>query len=137
MFTQMRLGLAAQRSRLTQRKEQGEKELPRFLTARDALEFATIEGASANGLDGKVGSLSPGKQADLVLLRKDRINVMPINDPVGAVVLGMDTGNVDSVFVAGEARKLNGQLVGVDLQRLTALALKSREYLASKLPRSP
>jgi len=103
-----------------------------LISARDVLEFATVEGARANGLESKTGSLTPGKEADVILLRKDRINVLPVNDPVGAVVLAMDTGNVDSVFVAGKARKLGGQLVGVDLQQIADEAIKSRQYLLSK-----
>ena len=47
------------------------------------------------------GSLEPGKQADIVVLRTDRPNIFPVNDPIGAVVWGMDTSNVDWVFVAG------------------------------------
>ena len=62
----------------------------RLLTTRDVLEMATIEGARANGLLHKTGTLTPGKQADMILLRTDMINVMPVNDPVGAIVLGMD-----------------------------------------------
>src|SRR5262249_42280784 len=127
MFTQMRLTLSLQRglipnptvsmphpgaSDASDGKKQGdEKPSSSLISARDVLEFATIEGARANGLDKKTGSLTPGKDADIILLRKDRINVAPVNDPVGAVVLGMDTGNVDSVFVAGEAKKLGGQLI--------------------------
>src|SRR5262249_62317918 len=85
------------------------------LTHRDVLEFATIEGARATGLDHKVGSITPGKQADLVLLRADRINVAPLIDPVTSAVVFADTSNVDSVFVAGKAVKRNGELVGHDL----------------------
>jgi len=133
MFTEMRLALSDQHMMLMVRKERGEPSLPARLSARDVLELATIEGARANGLESKIGSLAVGKQADVILLRKDRINVMPVNDPVGAVVLGMDTGNVDSVFVSGKARKLAGQLVGVDLKRLADQAVASRQYLASKV----
>jgi 5-methylthioadenosine/S-adenosylhomocysteine deaminase len=101
----------------------------KFISARDALEFVTIEGARANGLDKKTGSLTPGKEADIVLLRKDRINVLPVNNAVGAIVLAMDTGNVDSVFVGGKLMKANGQLVGVDLGKIAQQAEESREYL--------
>jgi cytosine/adenosine deaminase-related metal-dependent hydrolase len=82
------------------------------------LEYATIEGARANGLGDQVGSLTPGKQADFVMLEGRALNVAPINDPVGAVVLGMDTSNVDSVFVAGRPLKWQGKLLGVDVERL-------------------
>ncbi len=107
----------------------GKENLPPLLTARDVLEFATIEGARANGLTGKVGTLTPGKEADVILLRTDQINIVPVNDPVGAVVWGMDTSNVDSVFVAGNALKRNGRLVNVDLDRVGKLAHESRDYV--------
>jgi cytosine/adenosine deaminase-related metal-dependent hydrolase len=132
MFSQMRTVLALQRALLFQRGLGGEDNLPRFLTARDALEFATIEGARANGLDHKVGSLTPGKDADIIMLNTDRINVMPINDPIGAVVWGMDTSNIDSVFVAGKAMKRHGELIGVDLSRLSTLVYEARDYVIKK-----
>ena len=66
------------------------------------------------------------------MLRTDRVNVFPINDPIGAVVWGMDTGNVDSVFVAGKALKRNGQLLNVDLDRVRKLATESRDYVIAK-----
>jgi cytosine/adenosine deaminase-related metal-dependent hydrolase len=93
------------------------------------LEFATIEGARANALQDRVGTLTPGKQADIILLRTDRLNVMPLNDPIGAVVMGMDTSNVDSVFIAGDAKKQNGALVGVDLNAVQKMATESRDYV--------
>jgi cytosine/adenosine deaminase-related metal-dependent hydrolase len=132
MFTQMRSAISLQRVLLFDRKLRGEEDLPPFLTARDVLEFTTIEGARANGLDHKVGTLTPGKEADIVMLRTDRANVFPINDPIGAVVWGMDTGNVDSVFVAGKALKRNGQLLGVDLNRIRKMAYESRDYVVAK-----
>ena len=66
------------------------------------------------------------------MLRTDRPNIFPINDPIGAVVWGMDTSNVDSVFVAGKALKRNGQLLGVDLNRVRKLAYESRDYVVAK-----
>ena len=80
--------------------------MPAPLTTRDLIEFATIEGARANGLESKVGSLTPGKEADIIMLRTDRVNVFPINDPIGAVVWGMDTSNVDSVWIGGKAKNV-------------------------------
>ncbi len=132
MFTQMRTVLSLQRALLFNRVFMGENNLPPLLTARDALEFATIEGARANGLEDRVGTLTPGKEADIIMLRTDRINVMPVNDPIGAVVWGMDTSNVDSVFVAGKAMKRNGELVGVDLNCVQKLVYESRDYVVRK-----
>jgi len=102
------------------------------ITMRDVLEYATIEGARANGLEGKVGTLTPGKQADIILLRTDRMNVTPLNDPVAAVVTGMDTSNVDSVFIAGRAMKRDGKLLHVDWPAVRRLAEESRDYVVEK-----
>jgi cytosine/adenosine deaminase-related metal-dependent hydrolase len=139
MFTQMRATLSLQRALVFERVLAGEGHVPAFLTARDALEFATIEGARANGLDHKIGTLTPGKEADVIMLDGNRINVMPINDPIGAVVWGMDTSNVDSVFVAGKALKRNGKLLCDDLKRIDKLVYESRDYVVRtsgfKLPK--
>jgi cytosine/adenosine deaminase-related metal-dependent hydrolase len=138
MFTQMRSVISLQRVLIFDQALRGKTNLPSYLNARDVLEFATIEGARANGLADKTGSLTPGKEADVIMLRTDRINVVPVNDPIGAVVWGMDTGNVDSVFIAGKAMKRNGQLLNVDLKRVARLVNESRDYVVStsafKLP---
>src|SRR5207342_652494 len=86
------------------------------LTHRDVLEFATVEGAKACALEDKVGSLTPGKQADIVLLNTNAINTAPVLDPIATIVTFADTSNVDSVFVAGNAVKRDGKLVGVDMK---------------------
>jgi 5-methylthioadenosine/S-adenosylhomocysteine deaminase len=132
MFTQMRSVIALQHALVFDQVLAGKRGVPDLLTSRDVLEFATIEGARANGLEDKVGTLTPGKEADVIMLRTDRINVMPINDPIGAVVWGMDTSNVDSVFVAGKALKRDGQLVGVDLNRIQKLVYESRDYVVKE-----
>ena len=74
-----------------------------------------------------MGTLTPGKEADIVLLRADRLNVWPLNNAPGAVVTLMDTSNVDSVFIAGKVMKWRGSLVGVDAARVLHLAQESRE----------
>jgi len=129
MFTQMRAAISLQRALIFDQKLHGKENLPDFLNARDVLEFATIEGARANGLEDKVGTLTPGKEADVIMLSTDKINIMPINDPIGSVVWGMDTSNVDSVFVAGRALKRNGQLIGVDQDRVKNLVYASRDHV--------
>jgi cytosine/adenosine deaminase-related metal-dependent hydrolase len=132
LFTQMRAVFTLQRMLALNQPRAKEVPQPKLLTARDVIEFATIEGARANHLDGKVGTLTPGKQADIVMLRTDAINVMPINDAYGAVVLGMDTSNVDTVFIAGKVMKQAGRLVGVDLDRIRRDAEQSRDFIVSK-----
>ena len=132
MFTQMRSVNSLQHAMIFDRKLAGKRNLPPFMNSRDVIECATIEGARANGLLHKTGTLTPGKEADLILLRTDRPNILPVNDPIGAVVWGMDTSNVDSVFVAGTALKRNGKLLHVDLDHLRKLAYESRDYVIAQ-----
>src|SRR5262249_51249602 len=100
------------------------------------LEFATVEGARANGLERKVGTLTPGKDADVILLRTDRLNVMPMNNAVGAVVTSMGPQNVDTVLIAGKVVKRGGKLVGVDTSRVARLGREAQErnYKAANVP---
>lgn len=102
------------------------------VSPRQVLEWATIEGARANGLDAKIGTLTPGKQADLILLRTDRVNVTPLGDPATAVVAGMDTGNVDSVLIAGRVLKRDGRLLHVDWPAVMAAAAAARDHVVAK-----
>jgi cytosine/adenosine deaminase-related metal-dependent hydrolase len=131
-FTQMRSVFTLQRMQRLARERAGEKNLPALLTVREVLEFATLQGAKDNRLERKVGTLTPGKEADIIMLRTDQINVMPVNNSYGAVVLGMDTSNVDTVFIAGKLMKSQGKLLGVDMTRLSRLLQQSREYIVSK-----
>jgi cytosine/adenosine deaminase-related metal-dependent hydrolase len=132
MFTQMRSVISLQHALLFEQQLAGKENLPPFFTTRDVIEFATIQGARANGLADKTGTLTPGKEADVIMLRTDKPNIFPINDPIGAVVWGMDTSNVDSVFVAGRALKRNGQLLNVDLTNVRRMAYESRDYVVNK-----
>ncbi len=66
------------------------------------------------------------------MLRTDRMNVTPLNDPVTAVVSGMDTSNVDSVFIAGRAMKRNGRLLHVDWNALRQSVSESRDHVIDK-----
>jgi cytosine/adenosine deaminase-related metal-dependent hydrolase len=132
MFTQMRSVFTLQRMLAQKRQRDGDLKAPGLITARDVVEFATIEGAADNRLDGKIGSLTPGKEADIIMLRMDDINVTPVNNVYGAIVLGMDTSNVDTVFIGGKLRKRAGKLVGVDLDRVRRQAHESRDYIVGK-----
>jgi 5-methylthioadenosine/S-adenosylhomocysteine deaminase len=71
--------------------------------------------------------LTPGKDADIVLLKADRLNVWPLNNAPGAVVNLMNPSNVDTVFIAGKARKWRGNLVGVDVARVLRLVAEARD----------
>ena len=99
------------------------------LTTRDVLRFGTMNGAKALRLDGKTGSLTPGKEADIIILDATRINVAPLNQVPGAVVSLMDRTNVETVIVAGKVRKWKGQLLDVDLPNLRQQLEASRDYV--------
>jgi 5-methylthioadenosine/S-adenosylhomocysteine deaminase len=126
-FTVMRSAFTLQRMLLLQRARNGEQNLPKLLTCRDVLEFATIEGARCADLDSKIGTLTPGKEADIVLLAADRLNVWPLNNAPGCVVNLMNPSNVDTVFIAGQVMKWRGNLVGVDTPRVLRLAETARD----------
>ena len=132
MFSQMRAVFTLQRMLALQRARAAGGQEPKLLTAKDVIEFATIAGARANGLESKIGTLTPGKEADVILLRRDLINVLPFNNAYGAIVQAMDTSNVDTVIVAGNVKKRGGRLVGVDLEKIREAAESSRDYIVSK-----
>jgi 5-methylthioadenosine/S-adenosylhomocysteine deaminase len=130
MFTQMRTLFASDRLLAHEAAfEAGNVEEPTFLTSREVLEFATIEGARVCGIDDRTGSITPGKQADLVLIRCDTSNTYPVIDPVSTVVHQADTRNVDTVMVGGRFLKRGGELVGADLAGGRARAEASLDHL--------
>jgi 5-methylthioadenosine/S-adenosylhomocysteine deaminase len=105
--------------------------IPALLTTRDVLRYATMNGAKALRLDGKTGSLTAGKEADIIILDATRLNVAPLNQVPGAVVSLMDRTNVETVIVAGKVRKWKGRLLDVDLDRLRHQLEASRDFIFS------
>ncbi|MGZ5891352.1 MAG: amidohydrolase family protein [Caldimonas sp.] len=142
-FTQMRSTMTVQRALVNQMiLEQGNfyppnqwptpaAGLPPLLTTKDVLRYATMNGAKALRLDGKTGSLTPGKEADIIILDASAINVAPLNSMSGAVVSLMDRSNVETVIVAGKVRKWKGRLLDTNLSRLRTQLEDSRDYLFS------
>ncbi|MEE8498815.1 MAG: amidohydrolase family protein [Acidimicrobiia bacterium] len=130
IFAQMRAVISLQHATLFDRKLAGQAGVPKPLTTREVIRYATSDGANAAGLGGVTGSLEQGKQADIVLLRTDRPNIAPVNDPIGAVVWGMDTSNVDWVFVGGRAVMRAGAL-DADVQRARDLATAAQQRVAA------
>ncbi len=130
MFTQMRSALVHER--IGAFTDTPDEAFAPTLTHRDVLEFATIDGARACALEDRVGSLAPGKQADIVLLNYNAINTTPMVDPIGTIVVFADTSNVDSVFVAGRAVKRHGQLVDTDLNGIIQRLEASRNHILSE-----
>ena len=129
LFAQMRATISLQHATVFDRKLMGKAGLPHLMSTRDVIRYATVDGARVAGLGGVTGSLEPGMQGDVIVLRTDRPNIFPINDPIGAIVWGMDTSNLDHVFVGGRAVMRNGALVA-DLDRARGAALAARERVA-------
>ncbi|MFG1667764.1 amidohydrolase family protein [Streptomyces sp. Y7] len=103
------------------------------LTAEQVLGFATVGGAANCGLGDRIGSLTPGKQADVVLLRRTDLNTAVSTNAFVTLIGLANRGNVDSVFVAGRVRKWRGHLVGQDVPRMVAAAEASRSRLMDEL----
>jgi cytosine/adenosine deaminase-related metal-dependent hydrolase len=122
LFTQMRAAFQVARLQALQEGSSSP-------TVEDIFALATIDGARASWLDQKIGTLTPGKQADIILLTTNTLNLTPLNDPVASVVLGAHAGNVDTVLVAGKTLKQGGRLLHIDLEQIRAQATASRDYL--------
>jgi len=132
MFAQMRLALQVGRM-LGDEAYYARSEMPEdvSLTTRQALEWATVNGARGAGLGDRVGTLSPGKRADLVLIDGNDFNLIGWNreDPVGTVVMQANAGNVSTVVVDGRVRKRDGKLVGVDADAVRRQVEASQGYV--------
>ena len=117
MFAQMRMALQVGRM-LGDERFYLRSEMPEdvSLTTRQALEWATVNGARGAGLGDRVGTLTPGKAADVVLVDGNDFNLIGWNreDPVGTVVMHANAGNVSTVLVDGRIVKRDGKLVGID-----------------------
>jgi cytosine/adenosine deaminase-related metal-dependent hydrolase len=88
------------------------------MPARKALEMGTMGGARALGLADKIGSLTPGKRADIILVRTTDLNMAPFTDPVHMVIQSANPSNVDMVMIDGRVMKRGGQLIGIDTARI-------------------
>lgn len=128
LFTQMRALLAIQRMRAVNAAYGTGGELSR-ITTYDVLDFATLQGARTNGLGDVTGSLTVGKKADLLVVQAEDLNNMPLNDPIGTLVLGSDARNITAVFVNGQPRKWDGQVLDVNLPVLRAEVSASRDHV--------
>jgi 5-methylthioadenosine/S-adenosylhomocysteine deaminase len=130
MFTQMRAAFGTDRGRVNEAAYEPNEQVPKdVLTAREMLQAATLDGAYTAGLESVTGSLTPGKQADVVILDAQSINIAPVIDPVAAVVLCADVSNVDTVIVGGTVRKRDGKLVA-DVASAVAQVVASAQYLS-------
>lgn len=130
LFTAMRAVINSARGRLgTSAYETGTPLNSWDLVAEDVLKFATHSSAAACGLDDRIGSITPGKKADLVILRSDPFNLEPMNHPIGSVVMSAHPGNVDTVFINGKCVKRNGKLLNARAATAVATAREARNHV--------
>jgi len=132
IFTEMRVVFNIQRAFATNRRVNGDANPPKLVNVREVFECATVNGAACAGLSAKCGALSAGKEADIVMIRTDDINLYPSNNALGTVVAAADIKNVDTVIIGGVIRKAGGQMIGVNWPMLRAQIDESRNYLFQK-----
>jgi cytosine/adenosine deaminase-related metal-dependent hydrolase len=129
LFGEMHALFGQQRSAMRYRRFRGEANVPKPISVEAVLEAATVNGARVAGLEGSIGTLTPGKQADIIMVRTNGVAVFPVTNAIGAIVQAVERSDVDTVMVAGEFRKRAGKLLGVNLAKLKADVNASRDYL--------
>jgi cytosine/adenosine deaminase-related metal-dependent hydrolase len=130
LFSEMRLALAAERSRANAPALARGEQVPTVdLHQRDMLRLATIDGARVWKLDDQIGSITPGKQADLAIIDLRSPHLDGIGDPVAVMVLGAGPADVETVIVGGDIVKRDGTLVGAHVERARKLMHASRSRL--------
>lgn len=129
MFTEMRIAFSLLRATSQSRRYRGDEKSPAPIQSRALLEASTIDGARCAGLEQKIGSLAPGKQADVIMIRTDNLSLFPANNAVGTVVHAAERGNVDTVVVNGVVRKRKGAMLDVDFTSLRRRTEASLEHL--------
>ncbi len=100
------------------------------IPARQALQWITVDGARALNMADRIGSLTPGKQADIIFIRTGDLNLFPSHDPVETVLFQSHSANIDTVLVAGKPLKRAGRLLYPDLAgKKAALAASGKRLL--------
>ena len=110
----MRLGLQAERGR-RQQAYRGKQALTEITpTSEEALYMTTLGGAKVIGLDHLIGSITPGKRADIIITNGDDMNVVPMISPIGNLMFNAHIGNIDTVMIEGKIVKEKSQVLNVD-----------------------
>jgi 5-methylthioadenosine/S-adenosylhomocysteine deaminase len=137
MFQEMRTLYGHQRAKIFREHSAGHSRLEALATVADMVEAATVCNAGCCALSHKVGSLTPGKEADIILIDTDNPHLFPKHNVFCTIVEGADADFVDTVLVAGRLVKWQGKLVGIDFDALKRKVEVSRDYLfaAAKWPR--
>ena len=118
-----------QRSAMRYRRFRGEANVPRSISVDAVLEAATVTGPAPQASNAEIGALTPGKQADIIMVRTDGVAVFPVTNAIGTIVQAVERSDVDTVMVAGLIRKLDGKLLDVDSAKLQTDMNASRDHL--------
>ena len=133
IFSEMRLGLAAERSRANaQALARGEQVPTVALHQRDMLRLATIDGARVWKMEQEIGSLMPGKLADVAVIDMRSPHLDGYGDSIATMVLGAGPADVETVIVGGDVVKRHGQLVGEHVEKARRLMSASREHIRKR-----
>ena len=111
----------------------GNLPIPQLITCQQAVQMMTVAGAHGSGLQNKVGTLTPGKEADIVMLEYDNIHYQPMNNAYGTVVTMMDTSAVKHVMIAGKIVYWNRKLVGWNVDAIIQNAIRSRDNMLNRI----
>jgi len=111
----------------------GSLPLPQLVTSRQVIEMATIAGAASNRILDKVGTLTPGKEADIVVLDARSISTWPMNNVPGTIVTMMNPSHVRDVLIAGKVVYWKRQLVGWDIDKLLGQIEQARDRVLARI----
>lgn len=130
LMGQLRVGMQDARVRINDTYN-AQNAMPQTLEPKslEALSWGTINGAEALGMGSRVGSLEPGKQADILVISADAPNMWPLMEEPGAVIFHSHPSDIETVFIAGKKVKENGRLVGVDYAAARRRAEESRDRI--------
>lgn len=136
MLAEMHLLLQSERHSRSVAHEGGPP-LTMPVNCEEVLEFATIGGVRAVGMEDHIGSITPGKKADLLILKTDSPRMTPANDPVAALVLYANASDIDTTMVNGDILKQNGELVHVDWSKVRRDVQQSTKAILERSKDAP
>lgn len=135
VFSAVRVALSMQRAldNTESRKVQGTIPETTTIPVREALHWVTTDGARMLGRESEIGSLTPGKLADLVVISADDLNLFPVHDPAATVVMQTSLANIEAVMIGGVWKKRNGRLLIDGLDRKKELLVQSGRRLVQDI----
>ncbi|MGY3422336.1 cytosine/adenosine deaminase-related metal-dependent hydrolase [Bradyrhizobium sp. F1.13.4] len=137
LFSAARVALSMQRAldNTESRKNSGAIPATTTVPVREALRWITTEGARMLGREDQIGSLTPGKLADLVIIDCSDLNLVPVHDPVSTVVMQTSLANIEAVMIGGVWKKRNGRLLADGLEAKKQLLVQSGRRLVQDIER--